>query len=351
MDPINILPECEIQPNGIISEQFLRQQITTFQQACTWTKALAYGSNSNNENSLILFTEERGTCTTKHGAIARLAQEQGLPVFKTLGFYRLNDEIVSGVDDVLKPYGLDFIPQIHCFLSYQTHRVDLTEGNCNGKNKTITDYDFTIQVQPDLTHAQEEAYYLTHLQQYGAIAPQLEAVGVEAILKLLSICNQQVKYQCSLMATQQIVEPLQESLWWVKPHLLGGMRKPSPAEIPQLHSLGVAAIISVMDDPSNLDLYAQHQLPHLWLPTTGGKAPTPAQVEQLVNFVDQQHQQNHSVVVHCSSGRRRTGTLLAAYLVHSGLSTERAIATVTAANPQVELRDAQIQFLHDLEAQ
>jgi atypical dual specificity phosphatase len=53
-------------------------------------------------------------------------------------------------------------------------------------------------------------------------------------------------------------------------------------------------------------------------------------------------------VVHCSSGRRRTGTFLAAYLIKAGQSVEQALATVDQSNPLVELREAQIHFLKSL---
>jgi atypical dual specificity phosphatase len=142
--------------------------------------------------------------------------------------------------------------------------------------------------------------------------------------------------------------PLPESLWWVIPEHLGGMRKPTPEEIPTLTEIGVNAIVSVMDDPSNLNLYQQAGVPHKWLPTTGGKAPTPEQIEEFVQFVDDQNAQSHSVVVHCSSGRRRTGTFLAAYLIKIGHSVEQALATIEQSNPLVELREAQIHFLKSL---
>ncbi len=115
-----------------------------------------------------------------------------------------------------------------------------------------------------------------------------------------------------------------------------------------LTEIGVNAIVSVMDAPSNLDLYEQVGLPYRWLPTTGGKAPTLEQIEEFVQFVEDQNAQSHSVVVHCSSGRRRTGTFLAAYLIKSGQSVEQALATIDQSNPLVELREAQIRFLKTL---
>jgi protein-tyrosine phosphatase len=141
---------------------------------------------------------------------------------------------------------------------------------------------------------------------------------------------------------------LSDSLWWIIPGKLGGMRKPAAAEIPILSELGIDTLVSVMDDPSNLGVYAEAQIPYLWLPTTGGQAPTYDQVEQFQQFVDTQHALAKSVVVHCSSGRRRTGTFLAAYLIKKGASALEGIQKVQGANPQVEFRDVQVHFLNGL---
>lgn len=146
----------------------------------------------------------------------------------------------------------------------------------------------------------------------------------------------------------QPIQPIAENLWWVIPGKLAGVRKPTTEEIAALQAAGVGAIVSVMDDPSNLDLYQQAGLPHLWLPTKGGTAPNQEQLQKLQNFVDQQNQLGNTVAIHCTSGRRRTGTMLASYLIQSGLSYDDAMQTILTANPDVELREAQTSFLQDL---
>ena len=103
-----------------------------------------------------------------------------------------------------------------------------------------------------------------------------------------------------------------------------------------------------MDDPSNLDLYKIAKLPYLWLPTKGGTAPSPEQVQELVAFVKEQNNLATAVAIHCTSGRRRTGTMLAAYLISTGASVDEALQTVLEANPLVELREAQVNFLKQL---
>ena len=146
----------------------------------------------------------------------------------------------------------------------------------------------------------------------------------------------------------EAAQPISENLWWVIPGKLAGVRKPTPDEIAQLKATGVGAIVSVMDDPSNLDLYEQAELPYRWLPTTGGTAPSQEQLQELQDFVQQQNQVGNAVAVHCTSGNRRTGTLLTAYLINTGSSYDSAMQVIQTANPNAELREAQIMFLQKL---
>ncbi|MBD2092386.1 dual specificity protein phosphatase family protein [Microcoleus sp. FACHB-1515] len=143
-------------------------------------------------------------------------------------------------------------------------------------------------------------------------------------------------------------QPIAENLWWVIPGKLAGVRKPTVEELADLQAAGVGAIVSVMDDPTDLDLYEQAKLPFRWLPTKGGTAPTREQIQELQAFVEQQHQLGSAVAVHCTSGNRRTGTMLAAYLICTGASYEEAMQIIQTANSNAELRTAQTTFLQQL---
>jgi len=147
---------------------------------------------------------------------------------------------------------------------------------------------------------------------------------------------------------EQPTQPIEENLWWVIPNQLAGVRKPIAEELTELQDAGIGAIVSVLDDSANLDLYQQISIPYLWLPTKGGTPPSREQIQELQTFVDSQNRLGHAVAVHCTNGRRRTGTMLASYLISAGLSYEEAMQTLQDVNPEVDLREAQTIFLQDL---
>ncbi len=133
------------------------------------------------------------------------------------------------------------------------------------------------------------------------------------------------------------------------PDKLAGVRKPMAEELAGLQvAMGIGAIVSVLDDSSNLDLYQQVKIPYLWLPTQGGTPPNREQVQELRGFVDSQNLLGLAVAVHCTNGKRRTGTMLAAYLISSGLSYLDAMQIIHSAESDIDLREAQTSFLKNL---
>ncbi|MBW4515874.1 MAG: dual specificity protein phosphatase family protein [Timaviella obliquedivisa GSE-PSE-MK23-08B] len=145
--------------------------------------------------------------------------------------------------------------------------------------------------------------------------------------------------------------PIAENLWWVIPGKLAGVRKPTPEELNELKEAGIGAIASILDDPSNLALYDEANIPHVWLPTSGGTAPSPEQVQKLQGFINQQNQLDNAVAIHCTNGRRRTATMIAAYLISSGSSYAEAMQIINNANSDIDLRESQTNFLQTLAEQ
>lgn len=125
---------------------------------------------------------------------------------------------------------------------------------------------------------------------------------------------------------------------FVIPGKLAGMARPGPgpaleATLADLSAEGVGAVVSLTESPLDATALQVAGMQYLHLPVMDFSPPTPAQVERFVLFVDQANAAGRAVVVHCTAGRGRTGTMLACYLVHIGLGAGEAIDSVRRIRP------------------
>ena len=187
--PIATLPNAAIQPQGVVSKAFIDRGVKTFHEASYYVNGLPYGYNSSSSNAMILFEDGFGTCFAKHGLIARLAEELDLSVYRYEGFYSLTDKIVTGVDTILAEYGLPYIPRIHCFLNYEKSYIDLTDGNCTGKNGLIEAYLKIFRVKPEQTQSEVDDKYRSYYAEVCTVNPVFAKVGVDSMYGILKRCQ------------------------------------------------------------------------------------------------------------------------------------------------------------------
>jgi hypothetical protein len=182
MDKFKVFPEKATTGSGPISKAFLDLGIKSFQEACRYVHGLPYGYNSDRDDLMILFKEKMGTCTTKHAVIASLAAELGLPITRGVGIYAMTEAIVTGTDKILTEYSLPYVPMIHCFLEHGNYRVDLTEGNRNGKNRPIDNFLYTDRVAATISAKDEYMVYRRALSEVILKRDELKGADIKRIL-------------------------------------------------------------------------------------------------------------------------------------------------------------------------
>lgn len=182
MNSFNVFPDNEIIGTGPISKMFLSLGVGRLLKACRYVHELPYGYNSDRDDLMILFKEKMGSCSTKHAVIASLAAELDLPITRGVGIYPMTEAIVTGTDKILAEYGLPYVPMIHCFLEYGNYRVDLTEGNRNGKNRPVDDFLFTDRVAATISARDEYMIYRRALSEVILKRSELNGVDIQRIL-------------------------------------------------------------------------------------------------------------------------------------------------------------------------
>ena len=186
--PHDVLCDGPLQKHGTFSRIFAALGISDFHGACRWLQALPYGKNSRSDDLMVLFEDGCGTCTTKHGVAAALAEELGLPARKFVVFYKLDATVLPGVTPRLAEAGVDFVPNTHCLLGEAGRFADLTHGNDTGKLKDLVDFELYVQVPAHFTSEALTELYAWGAQWYRGQYADLRRHDVNALRDLRRAC-------------------------------------------------------------------------------------------------------------------------------------------------------------------
>ena len=131
---------------------------------------------------------------------------------------------------------------------------------------------------------------------------------------------------------------------------LGGDRNAYEDELPVLHQAGIRAVVCLLNPPSDAAVFTSAGFKFLCSPVEYGLAPSVEQARAIVKFIDVCHVEKLPVAVHCEGGLGRTGTAIAAYLIHKGMNARDAIRLVRSKEPSAIETVRQIKFLEEFEA-
>jgi len=117
-----------------------------------------------------------------------------------------------------------------------------------------------------------------------------------------------------------------------------------------LQKRGITGIVSMRTHPkSHLpDLNAPH---FLHLPTPDLAAPTLSQLRKGIEFITQEIRNGGKVYVHCHAGVGRGPSMVAAYLMSTGLTLDDAFARIKAVRTFIAPTSVQIARLRQYEAE
>ena len=107
---------------------------------------------------------------------------------------------------------------------------------------------------------------------------------------------------------------------------------PGPAymewDVARLRALGYSVVVSLECSRLNIVDIEDAGFEHRKICVVDFAAPTFDQMDVFVDYVGRKLGEGKKVLVHCYAGRGRTGTMLAAYLIHGGMSADAAIREI-----------------------
>ena len=182
------LPERTLADAGETSAAFIAAGARDFRAAARHVHALPYGRNSSRTDPLIVIRERRGTCSTKHALLKRLALEQRLKIALMIGIYRMSERNTPGVGRVLAASGLECIPEAHCYLCYLGGRIDVTREIAGGPPESIASFLYEEEISPAQIGEYKTTLHQRWLRDWITSGAAPRGLGFDELWKIREAC-------------------------------------------------------------------------------------------------------------------------------------------------------------------
>ena len=113
--------------SGKFSEQANALGLNDFKSLSSWIQKLPYGRNKSRDDFGLVFTELKGTCSSKHALVKAIAEENEWNNLELcLAIFWMNGDNTPKAKPILANYKLAELPEAHTYLRVNGAYVDLT---------------------------------------------------------------------------------------------------------------------------------------------------------------------------------------------------------------------------------
>lgn len=162
------------------------QQIYNWSDLIEFIRNLPYGRNSNREDLTLVIKENKGTCSSKHALLKKVAELNNFENVKLiLGIYKMNNLNTPKIGNILLENGLAYIPEAHCYLELNNQRIDITTGKSDIEN--IMNYLVEeTEIEPDQVSKYKVEYHKKYMQDW--LLETNISLGIENVWEIREQC-------------------------------------------------------------------------------------------------------------------------------------------------------------------
>lgn len=182
--------------NSVLQSQDKLTRLVTERSIHYWSdlieyiRQLPYGRNQNREDFSLVLKEGKGTCSSKHAFLKKIADLNGIENVKLImGVYKMNPLNSPKTGRTIPESGLDYIPEAHCYLKLGNRRFDVMSPDSHFRHFE-NDLLEEVEIEPEQVNVFKVEFHKSFLKRWIAATPvhldfeQVWAVREQCIKKL-----------------------------------------------------------------------------------------------------------------------------------------------------------------------
>lgn len=121
------MENLELNSKGLLTLELRSRSVNNWNEFLSYIRNLPYGRTSNRTDLKTVIKENKGTCSSKHALVKKIADENDIKgVELIMCIYKMNSMNTPGIGDEIVNNNLTYIPEAHCYIKIKNEKIDLT---------------------------------------------------------------------------------------------------------------------------------------------------------------------------------------------------------------------------------
>lgn len=133
-----------------------------------FVRRLPYGRNANRSDFSLVMKELKGTCSSKHAFLKKIADLNHIDNVKlVIGLYKMNNVNTPKIETTIAEVGLPYIPEAHCYLVINKERIDITSEQSDFEKLALDILD-EMEIEPEQVDTFKVEFHKNYLKKWIA---------------------------------------------------------------------------------------------------------------------------------------------------------------------------------------